>query len=94
MRVIPSEGGRQKVREHLTELAHKSRIIVTPHVIVSSDAKTAIQHHSADAAVVFLGMKSPEKDVESSFCEDMNRYVGRLQTVIFVDSAGDMSLES
>ena len=44
--------------------------------------------------VVFLGMVAPEEDQAEEFCDRMERLVGSLQTVVFVESAGDMSLES
>ena len=94
LRVIPAEKARQDVVRHLSDLAQKARIEVTPSAVVSDDPATAIQQVSKNAAVVFLGLGTPESGAEKEYCERMDQFVGCLQTVFFVESVGGMSLES
>ncbi len=94
LRVIDAEEGRESVQQHLVELTQKARIEASTLVIVSDGPATAIRRESENAAVVFLGMASPSNGNETDFCQRMQDLVGGLPTVIFVESAGDMSLES
>lgn len=95
LRVIDAEEGRYDVLAHLNELTKAARIDASTHVIVSENPKAAIQQQSGDAAIVFLGLAAPtDEDVAAAFCHRMEQLVGELQTVIFVESAGDMSIES
>lgn len=94
LRVIPSEEGRSDVERHLSELASQARIEVTTRAIVSDNPAAAIQDVSKRAAVVLLGLGTPEAGAETEYCQRMDRLVGGLRTVFFVESIGDMSLES
>jgi len=94
LRVIPAEKARKDVEEHLSGLAQKGRIEVAVSAVISDDPAVAIQETSKDAAVVFLGLGTPEVGEEEEYCQRMDQFVGCLQTVFFVESVGDMSLES
>jgi amino acid transporter len=94
LRVIASEDGRESVLAHLDQLAKTARINVITKVVVADDPIQAIQLESRDAGVVFLGFSLPEDDEKSINCRHMDDIAGPLPTVIFVQSAGDMSLES
>ena len=94
LRVIPSESGRKEVVRHLSDLANQARIEVTTSAVVSDDPRAAIQEISKNAAIVFLGLGTPEVGSEIEYCQRMDDLVGNLQTVFFVESIGDMSLES
>jgi hypothetical protein len=92
--VIENPAGREEVLRHLTELIYSSRIRATPCAIIASDVFQAIQTHSQNAAVVFLGFNAPAEGEEKSFFDRMERFAGNLPRVVFVDSIGGMSLES
>jgi amino acid transporter len=94
LRVVRTEEARIEVVTHLTELSRRARISATTHAIVSDDPGKTIQLKSRSAAVVFLGLGIPEEEQDDQYCQHMERFVGDLQTVVFVDSAGDMSLDS
>ncbi len=94
LRVIPGEKARSDVEQHLTGLAQKARIEVTPLAVISDEPAVAIQEVSRDAAVVFLGLGTPDVGEEQEYCQRMDEFVGCLETVFFVESVGDMSLES
>ncbi|HRX77473.1 MAG TPA: amino acid permease [Pirellulaceae bacterium] len=94
MRVIENEAGVAEVESHLRELADEARIIVTPIAIVSSNAMEDIRRTSRDAALVLMGFEAPDEGDEQSFYDRMEQWSGDLLRVVFVDSIGEMSLES
>jgi hypothetical protein len=63
-------------------------------VVVAADPWSAIQTTSRDAALVFLGFEAPEEGSEAGFYDRMERWAGALRRVVYVDSMGEMSLES
>jgi amino acid transporter len=94
LRVAPAEAAREEMLDHLATLIETSRIRATPRVIVSEDVPATIQRTSRTAAVALLGFEAPEEGAEVLFFETMERLVGDLPRVIFVDSAGGMALET
>ncbi len=94
LRVIENASGREEVQRHLTGLIESSRIRATPHVVVADDPVAAIAQWSRDAAVAFMGFEAPQEGDELAFCQRMDQWAGQLPRVVFVDSIGDMSLES
>ncbi len=95
LRTVEKVEGKETVRQHLAQLASGARINCTQEVIVSS-ASPAETIHSAskDAALVFMGFKSPEETKELELYHRMEQLAGPLPRVVFVDSAGGMALES
>ncbi len=94
MRVIENEAGAAEVESHLRELADEARIMATPLAIVSSNAMVDIRNTSRDAALVLMGFEAPEEGDEQGFFGRMEQWSGDLPRVVFVDSIGEMSLES
>lgn len=94
IRVVSNEAARDEVLQHLENLLEGSRIRATPLVIVLDNPASAIHDTSQDAAVVFLGLICPEQGQEGMFYESLEALTTDLDRVIFVHSAGDMSLES
>jgi amino acid transporter len=94
IRVIASADGRTEVLAHLRQLILHARIDASAHVVIADEPAIAIQEESKDAALVFLGLGTPVEGEEAKFCERLQRFVGELQAVVFVESAGDMSLDS
>ena len=94
LRVIENEAGHTDVLIHLNELIESSRIAARPQVIITDDLTHSIQQHSRHAAVVILGFELPEVGQEASFFERMEELSGPLPRVVFVNSAGKVSLES
>jgi len=94
MRIIENSAGAADVKRHLVELANEARITAIPHVIVATDAIQAIQDTSRRAALVLMGFEAPDEGDERDFFDRMERWSGDLPRVVFVDSLGEMSLES
>ncbi|GIW97912.1 MAG: Na-K-Cl cotransporter [Pirellulaceae bacterium] len=95
LRVVSSAEGQQQVREHLTELATTARIACDQRVIVASaSVEETIQAVSSQAAVVLMGFEPPGEGEEIDFFHRMEQLAGNLRAVIFVHSAGDVSLEA
>ena len=94
MRTIENEAGRSEVQKHLEGLIEQSRIRATPHVVVTENAQAGIQKSSKDAAIVFMGMGEPKEGEEEVFYDRMSDLAGKLTRVVFVKSAGGMSLHS
>lgn len=94
IRVVPNEAARDEVLQHLEQLLEGSRIRATPLVVVLDNPVSAIHDTSRNAAVVFLGLICPEQGQEGIFYESLEALTTDLDRVIFVHSAGDMSLET
>ena len=94
LRTIENEAGREEVLKHLEGLIEKSRIRATPHVVVTENAKQGIQLTSRSAAIVFMGMAVPDEEHADEFYERMNDLAGDLSRVVFIKSAGGMSIHS
>jgi amino acid transporter len=94
LRVVPVEEAKSEVERHIEELCVSARISAEPIVLISRDPTTAIHETSASAAVVILGLESPEEGAEAEFFERMETIAGDLPRVLLVNSAGGMELES
>ncbi|MDG1873586.1 MAG: amino acid permease, partial [Mariniblastus sp.] len=94
MRTIENEAGRTEVLKHLETLIEKSRIRATAHVVVTENAKKGIQTSSRSAAIVFMGMAEPDENRAGEFYDRMSDLAGDLSRVVFVKSAGGMSIHS
>ena len=94
MRTIENEAGRTEVLKHLETLIEKSRIRATAHVVVTENAKKGIQTSSRSAAIVFMGMAEPDENRAGEFYDSMSDLAGDLSRVVFVKSAGGMSIHS
>ena len=94
LRMIENEAGREEVMNHLEDLIERSRIRATPHVVVSEDPIIGIQKTSRSAAIVFMGMAVADEEQADIFYQRMNALAGNLNRVVFVKSAGGMSIHS
>ena len=94
LRVISKEAGRDEVTSHLRQLIETSRIDAAPIVIVSDDLHDAIHRASQNAALVFIGFQVPEEGDEPAFFKRMEYIAGDFARVVFVDSIGDVSLDT
>ncbi len=94
LRVIESEAGVEDVTKHLQDLAREARIEVEVKAIVDRDPVAAIHRESAGAGVVFLGLISPAIGTEEVYVRQMQSLAASFPTVVFVNSAGEVSLQS
>ena len=94
MRMIGSDAGIGEVTEHLQSLAHNSRIVAEPRVVVGSNIVETLQSESKDAAIVIIGFETPEENGEAEFFNRMEELTDGLSRVVFVRSHGDAALES
>ncbi len=95
LRVVDNDEAKVEVEKHLVDLGAASRITITPKVIVSDrPASEVIQTASATAAVVLLGLQTPEEGKEMELYHRMESIAGDLPRVLFVASAGGMALET
>ena len=70
----------------------EDQVRITIIRVISSN--TSLQQTSHSAALIFMGFETPEEGDEQEFFERMERWAGGLPRVAFVDSVGEMSLES
>ena len=63
-------------------------------MIVTDNPIDGIQRTSRSAGIVFMGMAVPEEGKADEFYERMNNLAGNLSRVVFVKSAGGMSINS
>lgn len=94
LRTVENEAGRDEVLNHLQGLIEQSRIRATPHVVVTDNAQIGIQRTSRSAAIVFMGMPNPDEEDADLFYQRMTNLAGNLARVVFVKSAGGMSINS
>lgn len=94
MRVVSDQAARTEVMNHLDELASLARIDAEADVLVGEHPGEMIRQHSADAAIVFLGFELPKEGDALHFYEQMETLTEGLERVLFVNSTGNMKLES
>ena len=94
MRVVNDEAARSEVQKHLEELAITSRIEAEAEVFVSEHPQHVIAKQSKNSAVVFLGFEMPNEGFEAKFFKQMERMSDSIPRVLFVNSIGNMTLES
>lgn len=95
LRLVDKPEAETEVSRHLTELGAAARIHIEPRVVVAKESpSTVIQRQSAHASLVLLGFQTPDVGQEIDLYQRMEELAGDLQRVIFVDSAGGMTLES
>jgi amino acid transporter len=95
MRVVDNPEAKAEIEKHMLELGAASRITIMPTVIVSDEPpQTVIPRASANAAVVLLGFQTPEEGAELELYHRMESIAGELPRVLFVASAGGMTIES
>lgn len=94
LRIISAEAGREEVHNHLASVIDQSRIPAVPKVVVSDNIAETIQTESRSAAIVFIGFEAPNENEEEDFFARMESLVGDLERVVFVDSHGNMSLQT
>ena len=93
MRMLPSEVGREDTEAHLLQLTQDVRIPCEIAVVVGTDFATMVREESRDASLVLLGMADP-REQESGFISHLDDLVSDMPNVLFVYSAGDMSLHA
>ena len=95
LRVIEHERARTEVVRHMQELIATARIHCDPEVVIS-DAPTeeVIAKASRSASVVLMGFQTPQEGSETQLYHRMEKLAGGLPRVLFVDSAGGMTLEA
>ncbi len=94
MRIVTDEAAHEEVLRHLNELATSSRIEVNASVLVSQDPTATIQSVSANSAITFLGLEIPEEGNEREFYQRLEHLAGPIPRTMFVNSTGNMKLES
>ena len=94
MRVVGDEAAKDEVLNHLNGLAVQARINVETDVFISKHPQDIIGKQSQNAAIVFLGFEMPEEGHEAKFYKQMEYLSERIPRVLFVNSTGDMTLES
>jgi amino acid transporter len=93
LRMVGSESGVADTCAHLDQLSAEVRIPCRSVAVVGESFPEVLRRESADAAVVMLGMADPREQGEEML-EKMAGVVGGLPRVLFVYSAGDMSLHA
>ena len=93
VRMLKSEAGRKETLAHLHELSEDVRIPCDPVVVVDNDFSSVLHRESANAALVILGLPDPRAQ-ETGMLDQMKSQITGLPNVLFVYSAGDMSLHA
>jgi hypothetical protein len=93
IRMLPSEAGREETLTHLRELSEEVRIPCEGVVVVGEDFAQVVRTESARASLVMLGMADP-REQEDGFVSRLEFLAADLPNVLFVYSAGDMSLHA
>ncbi len=93
MRMLHSDAGRDEVQAHLTALSLDVRIPCDAVVVTGEHFTQVLSKESADASLVILGMPDP-REQDSGFVTHWESLAGDLPNVLFVYSAGDMSLHA
>jgi len=94
--IARSESEKQHQVEGLASLLAEVRIPADTEVIMKSAEQSIadiIHAHSADAAIVFLGLKDPDPGTEAEYAQRLERLAEGLNTIVFVRSAGQFAGE-
>jgi amino acid transporter len=93
LRMVGSAEGVAETRAHLDALSAEVRIPCRNVVVVGDSFQEVLHRESGGAAIVMLGMADPLTKGDDML-ESMAGVVGDLPRVLFVYSAGDMSLHA
>ncbi len=93
IRMIEKDAGREGSLAHLAQLSEGARITVTPVVVVGSQFRPALLEHSSSSALVIVGFDLPAEPNEGAFLDRLDALTRDVPRVMFVRSAGDMSLD-
>ncbi len=93
LRKVSDEAAREPASAALRALVEGGRVEAEVSVVVSKDPFEEVLHReSADASLVFLGFKVPERGSEEEFFRRMGAMVRDLPTTLLVCSSGDADL--
>jgi len=93
IRMLPSEAGREDTTVHLQELARDVRIPCEIVVVSGDTFAETLPRESRGAGLVLLGMADP-RSRDDGFVDRLESLVGDMPNVLFVYSAGGMSLHA
>ena len=93
IRMVPSEAGRADTLSHLQSLSQEVRIPCESVVVVGEDFAQVLQRESTGASLVLLGMADPRQR-QNGFVDYLETLAADVPNVLFVYSAGDMSLHA
>ena len=93
LRMVGSESGVEETRAHLDALSAEVRIPCRSVVVVGDSFAEVLHRESGNAAVVMLGMADPQEQSDNML-SPMDNIAADLPRVLFVHSAGDMSLHA
>lgn len=88
--VVPREEDAESARQAINRLSVDSRIAVEPEVIVRKQGEAfpdILDRTSAEADVVFLGLKTPSDGEETDYAEQLRRFAKNLKTVFFIKNS-------
>ena len=88
--VVQRDEDTESARQALNKLSVDSRIVVEPEVIVKKPGEAfpdILDRTSADADVVFLGLKTPLEGEEVEYAEQLQRFAKNLRTVFFIKNS-------
>ena len=88
--VVPREEDAESARQAINRLSVDSRIAVEPEVIVRKEGEAfpdILDRTSAEADVVFLGLKTPSDGEEADYAEQLRRFAKNLKTVFFIKNS-------
>jgi amino acid transporter len=92
--IARSEEEREQQSRGLAELLAEVRIGADTEIIMKPPGKTiadVIHEQSANADLVFLGLKDPEPGTEAEYARRLERLTAGLNTIVFVRSAGEFA---
>ena len=93
IRLVENEAGRAGSLAHLAELGESARIAVTPMVIVGTQFGPFLHENSRNSALVILGFEAPDSNDTDAFIDGLDKLAAEIPRVLFVRSAGGMSLD-
>ena len=88
--VVSRDEDVESARQALNKLSVDSRIAVEPQVIVRKQGEAfpdILDRTSAEADVVFLGLKTPLEGEEADYAEQLLRFAKNLKTVFFIKNS-------
>ncbi len=92
IRMIKDEAGREETRQYLEQLATDARIPAECKVLIGDEFTEILVRESSGSALCILGLQNPIEMPDGAI-KKLASMTDRLTRLLFIHSAGDMSLE-
>ncbi len=92
LRLVGPDESEQAARDEISTLIDAARLVVEILLVHESTIIEAVERHSADASVVFLGFRPPSDEQAEYYHASFERLTAHLPTTLLIASSGEANL--